>query len=259
MAKRGKSRKKPGSGFQVRGAYLWIIGGVVVVAFLFMLTRTLSTAVDRTVMIPILSNAGSSLTTLTRTMGDVEPPVFDRAALPDKMHEGLKQVDSLVAERDWLEAGELLRKLVKPASPDNAGPIHGYLGFCYHKAAGPDRALAEFRTALDESESEDVELRSQLAFCAGYLFQNYRYPDSALVYYATARSLLRDSTAALLPALLNNIGLANETLGDTAAAIDYYRDAAGLIDTSASDREARTLRDNLRHLARYRPDSTPGN
>lgn len=234
------------------GWVLWVVVGVVVLFALFMLTRTLATSADPNVIIPYLSVNDRDLTALTRMMGEVTPDTA-RSDLPEELLPRFRQVDSLLLEYNWPAAIERLRGLVKPMPGDRVAVVHELLGFCYHRSSSPDRALNEFRLELAAAPGDSTR-RFRASFCAGYLFQSRGLADSALVFYRQARRFAPDDTAeALVPALLNNLGLAQEALGDTAAALASYREAAALLDTATDSRAARVLRDNLRRLAPAAP------
>ncbi|MBN2538274.1 hypothetical protein JXB37_08375 [candidate division WOR-3 bacterium] len=229
------------------GWVLWAIIGVVAVFALVMLARTLTTATNPDIIIPVLASANPDLTALTRMMGDIEP---DTAGFqpPEDLAPRFLVVDSLVAERDWPTAIDRLRSLVKPAPADKLAYVHELLGYCYYQSAAPDRALNEFRKEIAAAGSNSSR-QFRAAFCAGYLFQSRGFADSALVFYQQARHFApEDSADPLLPATLNNLGLAYEATGDSTAALTAYGAAAALLDTTADSRAARVLRDNLRRL-----------
>lgn len=243
-------RAKPKSEFP--GWVLWVVVGVVVVFALFMLARTLTSSTSTNVIIPYLSASDRDLTALTRMMGEILPETA-QPDLPEELLPRFRQVDSLLTERNWPAAIERLRGLVKPTPEDKVAVVHELLGFCYHQSASPDRALNEFRLELAAAPGDSTR-QFRAAFCAGYLFQSRGMADSALVLYQQARRFAPGDTAeALVPALLNNLGLAQETLGDTAAALAAYVEAAALVDTGSDSRAARVLRDNLRRLSPAAP------
>ncbi len=118
-------------------------------------------------------------------------------------------------------------------------------------SARPDHALFEFREGMNLAGSERPDLQYRLAFCAAYLFQGRGLADSALAFYnLAAHHAPTDSADLLLPALLNNYGLAREATGDTVGALALYMDAARLVDTTADARDSRVVRDNIRRLSR---------
>jgi len=252
-----KSRRRSDRrGSVARGPWVWVVGAVVVLVALFFLARTLSTAPTEAPPVPVLANAAPDLTALTRMLGDIGVDSTRAADLPEDVRAQLGRVDSLVTERSWYDAIELLRRLRKSTPPDRAAFLHDYLGYCHHQAAHPDRALLEFRRALEAAGPGDSLLRYRIAFCVGYLFQSRGFADSALAFYSYARGAAHpDSTDPLLPALLNNLGLAREYLKDRAGARELYLEAARHIDTSGTTSTGRTLRDNLRRVEG--PDSPP--
>ncbi len=257
MAKKNRDRRKKSSGgFTLSGPWPWVVGGAVVLLLLFFLARTLSTTVSEVAPTPILATANPDLTAMTRMMGDISLDTTRTAGLPDEVLTQFARVDSMMAERSWYDAIEALGRLQKSVPEDKVDVVHDYIGYCQHQAANPDRALREFRKALDAAGNDTT--RARMAFCIGYLFQSRGYADSAFAFYDLARHAAPPgSTDVSRPALLNNLGVARETLGDTTAAFGFYREAAALLDTSGADRSARTLRDNLRRTYRPASDSTP--
>ncbi len=251
MAK--KKGRRTGGKTQVQGIWLWVVVIVVALGVLFMLARTLSSSVVEVPPTPILATANPDLTAITRMLGDIEQDTAGSAFLPEKVRSQSGRVDSIIGERDWPEAIKLLRKLLKETPSDRTdalSALHACLGFCYHQSSSPDRALNEFRRALDWAGPDAPEFRSRMAFYAGYLFQRRGFADSAEAYYVTARHLTSDPFNPLLPALLNNLGAAREALQDTSRALEYYIATARLIDTTADTRSARILKDNIRRLTR---------
>lgn len=247
MARR-KRRKSAGGGFQIRGVYLWIVGGVVVLGLLFVLTRNLATPTDDAPLFPVLANARTELGTLTRMLGEVRLSPEATATLSTV--DGIADVDSLLRERNWPEAAERLRRISRSSAADRLPAVRYYLGYCYSQSASPDRALREFRSVTGNTAAAGSVLRCDAAFSAGYLFQSRGFADSALILYTAAHRLTPDTAQDERVAWLNNNrALALEMTGDTAAARACYLAAAVTIDTSADTRESRVLRDNLRQLA----------
>ena len=156
---------------------------------------------------------------------------------------------------DMEKAIKRIKGLRKSVPDDNVGVYHDYLGFCYHKSASPDRALAEFRTGLETVGPANPDLEARMAFCMGYLFQTRGFADSALAMYTHAQHAMGEQavTEPITPAMLNNNALAREATGDTAGAIEMYGAAAMLLDTTGTDRASRTLRDNIRRLSGWTP------
>lgn len=249
--KRNAPRRTKGKS-EFPGWVLWVVVGVVVIFALFMLARTLTSSTNTNVIIPYLSTNDRDLTALTRMMGEILPDTT-RSGLPEELMPRFRAVESLLTERNWPAAIERLRGLVKPTPEDKVALVHELLGFCYHQSASPDRALSEFRMELATAPGDSTR-RFRAAFCAGYLFQSRGMADSALVFYQQARPFAPiDTSQTLVPALLNNLGLAQETVGDTAAALAAYHEAATLVDTTVDSRGARVLRDNLRRLTTATP------
>jgi tetratricopeptide (TPR) repeat protein len=243
-----RKREKPGwRKRQIPGIWMWVVIGVVVLASLYFLARTLSHVTTEPPPVPVLATAKEDLVSLTRMLGDIEQDTTGLGLLPEQVRTQLRVVDSLAVERNWQETVNNLRRLLKSAAPDKAAALHAYLGFCYYQAASPDRSLYEYRKALLASDS--TALAGRTAFDIGYLFQSRGLADSAEQYYAAARAVLPDSSP-LRAAVLNNLGVLSEKTRDTARAREYYVAAAELTDTALDTRPARTLRDNLRRVTR---------
>ncbi|MFO7675435.1 MAG: hypothetical protein R6X12_03855 [bacterium] len=221
---------------------------VVVLGGLFMLARTLSTAPPPAVIIPVLSSASPDLEAITRMIGDIELPAAGQRP------QGLVAVDSLLTVRDWPAALERLARMLKPAHGATAAVLHEYVGFCHYHSGSLDRALHSFRQALAADSGHAANRQTRLGFAIGYLFQSRGFADSALESYSAARANLAatvlDDVDPLLLALYNNLALAHEVTGDTAGALAFYASAAELVDTTADAPSSRTVRDNLRRLAR---------
>lgn len=246
VAKRRRTIIRQHSAFG--GIAMWVVIGIMVVAVLFLLARTLSRTTGEPAPTPILATANQDLISLTRMLGDIEIDTIGLDLVSGDFHAKLEAVDSLIAERNWQDATTNLRKLLKGAPPEDAAWLRAYLGFCFFRAASPDWSLNEYRKALRVSETGSG-LYGRSAFNIGYLFQSRGFADSAEAYYSAARTVMQDSTP-LKAAVLNNLGLLRETANDTARARELYAAAAGLVDTSGDTRAARTLRDNLRRVTR---------
>lgn len=239
-----RKREQPGRRRrQLPGTWLWVVIGVAVLAALYFLARTLSRTTAEVPPVPALASANQDLVSLTRMLGDIEPDTAGLDALPEPARARLRVVDSLVADRNWPEAIASLRRLLRSASPEAAAALGCYLGFCYHQTASPDRALAEFRRVLAKGDSCPPLSLGLAAFSCGYLFQARGFADSAVAYYELARRLPADSVR--LGALLNNLGVACEKLGDAAQARAWYEAATAYIDTTGDSRGARILKENL--------------
>jgi tetratricopeptide (TPR) repeat protein len=251
MPKSRKNRSKRQKKSDLPSWMLWVIGGIVALVMLFILARNISTAPPRAVIIPVLSSANPDLETRTRMLGDVELDRAPVAGMSEENRARFAEIDSLIELRDWPAALNLLPGMLNAVAPDRVTVVHDYLGFCYHQAARPDHALFEFREGMNLAGSDRPDLQYRLAFCAAYLFQGRGLADSALAFYNLARHYIpADSADPLLPALLNNYGLAQEATGDTVGALAHYLDAARLVDTTADTRDARVVRDNIRRLSR---------
>lgn len=269
MPKSRKPNRKPGNPQprrpRVRTSgisplYLWIIVGVLVLAGLLMLARTLSTAPPREVILPVLSSNPLDIEALTDMVGEIELDTVLSEGLDEELKERFRAVDSLIALNDWHEALERLRRMPRTDDGESNAIIEEYNGFCLYRAIRPDHALNSFRKAAAADSGRDPDRQIRLAFAAGYLFQSRGFADSALTVYGTAlRFVPADEPVPLSAALYNNLALAYEATGDTAAAVPFYRAAAGLVDTTADTPSARTVRDNLRRTARLLqadPDTT---
>ncbi|MFO7638803.1 MAG: hypothetical protein R6X14_05840 [bacterium] len=231
--------------------YLWIVVGVLILAGLFMLARTLSTAPPTKAILPVLASNRPDLEALTRMVGDIELDSGIAAGLTEELRERYVTVDSLIGLGDWPAALERLPKLPRRPAGEEAAVREEYAGVCHYRAVRPDHALNSLREAAAADSGRDRARQFRLAFAIGYLFQSRGFPDSALAPYATARFFApADSLDRRLPAVLNNLALAHELTGDTAAALELYDAVTALVDTSVDTRSARVVRDNLRRLAR---------
>jgi len=90
----------------------------------------------------------------------------------------------------------------------------------------------------------------QSAFSVAYLFQGRGFQDSAVSYYGRARQSLGDTPDPLRLSVLNNIGVAQTAIKDTAAARAAFDEALTLVDPTTDTRSANLVQENLGRLAR---------
>jgi len=238
VAKRHKKTYKRST--SLSGIWLWVTVGVVVLAALYMLARTLATSTQEAPPLPFLTLAREDLGVKMRMLGDV--------AVPAGQDPALAAVDSLIALQSWQDAAARIRRLTK-SKKQQTPALRMRLGLCLYKVTSLDRSLAEFRRALADPAA-DSEALARAEFNSAFLFQSRGYADSSVVHYARARRLIADSLDPLLPAVLNNTGVAYDALKDTAAARQSLLSAAAYIDTAADRTESQVLRDNLRSVGR---------
>ncbi len=238
-----KKNKKPKSGLSIRNLWLWVTVGVVAIVFLLFLARILSQPPKNEPERKTAELTKVDLGAYTRMLGRVYLDTAVRAALSPELNRQLASIDTMLENRELRDAIARLTKLLqkKEIKRDNVSQavLHGYIGFAYNELAQPQMALVEFQKGLDItsalSEPAASRIIGWLAFNAGYTFQYYSYPESALVYYHQAeRSLSQQGTISpeFAGALLNNLGVAAELTGDSTAARDAFLRATTYIDTT---------------------------
>lgn len=228
----------------------WAVVAVVGGFMIFFLIRSITSRTDDAPPLPLLSGATADLTSMTRTIGDIEIDSATRALFPSDIGLRLTSADSLVREGKWPEASSHLRGLLRSANGGDAAAIRAYLGYCYYRSASPDYALAQFRNSFLLADSALPSLTPWLAFSIGYLFQSRGFADSAIGWYEAAHRSPPTGRPALLAAVVNNLGVACEILGDTARAVEMYAQAEAGTDTTENGRSTRTIRDNLARVRR---------
>lgn len=239
---------------ELHNVWVWVVGGVVVAAMLFMVARTMSSAPAPPPPLQRVDPAKTDLGAYTRMVGEPGLDTLLRHSMSAANLTSLVQIDSMIRARELRDAVARMQRMLSrlPLFSSERALLHGYIAICEYELANPNAALVSLLKGLaltTDSDSATAELRAWLGFQTGWLFQYYGRADSAREYYSLA---LRAAPASsrLRPWLLNNFGAALETAGDTAGAAEAYRTAAGLhADTAAESREQSRVRDNLRRLS----------
>lgn len=233
--------------------WMWIIGGVVLAAMLFMVARTMSTAPAIPMPPQRVNPAKTDLNTYTRMVGEPGIDTTLRYSIARRSLTILAQIESMVSNRELRDAvARMQRMTVRPQlSLSEQALLHGYTAICEYELANPNAALVSLTKGLALATGDDSatsELKTWLAFQAGWLFQYHGFIDSAREYYSLA---LQTAPAAsrLRPLLFNNLGVALEAAGDSTGAADAYRSAVALTDTTTRTRCSERIRDNLHRLA----------
>lgn len=221
--------------------------------FIFLLARTLSQPAKEVTGNKTPELNKPDLVAYTRIIGGITIDTTALNGIPSEFRRQLIQIDTMLSNRELRDAIARLTKLQRKASPLVVAATQGYIGFCYNELVQPTAALAAFQQGLqsiDTTAETGIRLFSWLAFNAGYLFQYYGIPESAIKYYQRSWLAVSRIPAPSFPpftgALLNNLGVATEMIGDTTAAKTFYLRAAAYIDTSAGDRTTQRLKENLR-------------
>jgi tetratricopeptide (TPR) repeat protein len=255
MAKNERRRFQPQKKGKIPAKLIqWGVVVIVVVGVVVVVTSSLSRPATETPPAPFLADAKSDPFTLGQMLGEVAFDSATRALFPRSLAPKLVGPDSLIAQRRWYDALEVLLGMFKRASQPESAAIYAYMGYCFDGADSPDRALRELRRCL-AADSSPAGLAPWAAFSVGWMFQNRGYSDSCLQYYRRAERLLGPGAGATpdprRAALLNNIGVALEAQKDTAGAAGAYRQALPLVDSLASTEDARTVRDNLARVSSH--------
>jgi tetratricopeptide (TPR) repeat protein len=247
-----KKPKKPNPGLSLRNLWLWVTVGVVVLVILLFLSRILSQPPKSEPGRKTAELTKVDLSAYTRMLGKVYIDTTVRTFLSPELNRQLVSIDTMIENRELRDAIARLTKLLqkKELRKDSIGQavVYGYIGFSYNELAQPQSALVEFQKGLELTHALSGRAAScitgWLAFNTGYIFQYYSYPESALFYYRLAErslSTLTPSPADLAGAILNNLGVAAEFIGDSIGAKEAFIRATMYIDTTVSLDQSRGL------------------
>ncbi|MCL6465599.1 MAG: hypothetical protein K6T77_02440 [candidate division WOR-3 bacterium] len=247
-----KKPKKPNPGLSLRNLWLWVTVGVVVLVILLFLSRILSQPPKSEPGRKTAELTKVDLSAYTRMLGKVYIDTTVRTFLSPELNRQLVSIDTMIENRELRDAIARLTKLLqkKELRKDSIGQavVYGYIGFSYNELAQPQSALVEFQKGLELTHALSGRAAScitgWLAFNIGYIFQYYSYPESALFYYRLAErslSTLTPSPADLAGAILNNLGVAAEFIGDSIGAKEAFIRATMYIDTTVSLDQSRGL------------------
>ncbi|MBM3323688.1 hypothetical protein FJY69_09470 [candidate division WOR-3 bacterium] len=249
-------KERPKKKFRIPSSYVqWGVLGLVGVGVLFVVSRTLCRPPAEQGPRPVLSQAQTDLATVTKLLGDVTLDSITRALFPAELSPELVTAETLADQGRWHDAVAEVKRLLKDASPTESAALHGFAGYCYKEAASPDWALREFRSGLAAARASSGELVPWLAFSAGFLFQSRGFADSCIPFYLAAESTLRSLAAAAArpewtAPLANNLGVAHESLKDSARARELFRLALSVLDTLVDRKAVRLVNDNLVRVER---------
>ncbi len=244
-------KERPKKKFRIPSAYVqWGVLGLVGAGVLFVVARSLCRPPAEPTPLPLLSQAHTDLTTVTRLLGDVTFDSATRALFPAYLSNDMATTETLAEQQRWHDAIAEIKRLLKKAGPYEAAALHGFAGYCYHEAASPDWALREFRLGLAAARASSSELGPWLSFCVGFLFQSHGFADSCIPYYLEADSTSRVTGPATgRPAwtalLANNLAVAYESLKDSTHARELFRLALSALDTLTDRRAVRLVSENL--------------
>lgn len=199
------------------------------------------------------------LETYTRILGAIYIDTSLKSLVPSSLSKEFFSIDTMILHRELRDALARLTRLNKRKEirnqPLSRAATSGYIGFCYYELAQPREALRAFQEGLEllrnATGPRESQLRAWLAFNAGYIFQYYSYPESALTYYQLGeRALSSTDDQELLCAgpLFNNLGVAAATKGMPDLAKSAYIRALTYIDTSRADEPGLRLKKNLREV-----------
>jgi tetratricopeptide (TPR) repeat protein len=240
-----------------------VVLGVVAFVVMLVFTGVLTRPEPLPPSAPIIDTRREDLLVFTRMLDTValEPELLSGtdSALQHQLH----IAESLVNTGSSRDAFQKLEKTIAKAGPAARASLLAAAGLLRHRLRDYPQALLAFRQALaahdsawpaaQQTDSAPAMLAARLCFNIAYLFQQFSQPESARRYYQQSLALLSatDSLPWLrfLPALFNNYGVAQELLGDTAAALELYFRAATLLDTLMPTRDAQRLRENRHRLA----------
>ncbi|MEO0070881.1 MAG: hypothetical protein ABIK39_02180 [candidate division WOR-3 bacterium] len=251
MRKRSKESR-----LWLKNKWLWGLVGVVLLFILFFLTKILSQPPNPQEPPESLKLNKVDLIAYSRMLGEIGIDTSFIAILSVDFVRELRSIDTMIANRELRDAIARLGKMKRNKTPLERAVIQGYIGICYNELAQPTEALKAFQEGLKGIDTTAIDATGRvlgwLAFNAGYLWQNYSLPESALKYY----QLSQRGVFSLLPApaftgaLFNNLGVAAEMSGDTLEAKRAYLAATGYIDTTASDRAGQRLKENIHRLTK---------
>lgn len=249
--KRQQKRKK---GFTIRNPWLWTGLGIVVIIVLLFLARTLSQPPPDKTATSRIALKKQNLDAYTLMAGTIQ---FDTALLTPLAPDLRQQMQQLLRMVNNRELADVIARLnrMRRHSVYESGVIRLLLGVCYYELGQPEPALSAFQSGvklLDTLSTTDEYIQRLIAwlgFNCGYLFQFYSCPESARYYYTLSQQALSSASELdyrLAGSLLNNLGLALETLGDTVNAQRFYLQALNYLDTTGPMPEASRLKKNLR-------------
>ncbi len=256
--KRPQNREK---GFIVRNPWLWTGIGIVVIIVLLFLARTLSQPPPNKTDTDRIALKKQNLDAYTLMAGTIQFDTALLAPLAPDFRQQLQQLLRMVSNRELADVIARLNRMRRNSAYES-GLIRLLLGVCYYELGQPEPALSAFRSGvklLDTLSTPDEYLQRLIAglgFNCGYLFQFYSYPESARHYYTLSQralSSLAEPDRQFAGSLLNNLGLALETLGDTVNAQRSYLQALNYLDTTGTTPEALRLQKNLRRIFRASP------
>lgn len=242
------------SGLWLKNKWLWGLVGVVLLFILFFLTKILSQPPNPQERPEKLNLSKVDLIAYSRMLGEIGVDSSVRAILPADFVRELRSIETMVANRELRDAIARLSKMKRNKSPLERAVIQSYIGICYNELAQPNEALAALQEGLkvvDTTTANGRRVLGWLAFSAGYLWQNYSLPESAVKYYRLslkAVSPLLTTPPAYTGALFNNLGVAAEMSGDTLEARKAFLTASGYIDTTGAYRAGQRLKENIRRL-----------
>uniref|UniRef100_A0A7C4CDJ3 Tetratricopeptide repeat protein n=1 Tax=candidate division WOR-3 bacterium TaxID=2052148 RepID=A0A7C4CDJ3_UNCW3 len=238
---------------ETQSIWMWIVGGVVVAAMLFMVVRTMSSAPAPSPPLQRVDPAKTDLSAYTRMVGEPAIDTLLRFSASETCAAELRQIETMIQNRELRDAvARMQRMLARTSRPAlERALLHGYIAVCEYELANPNAALVNLLGGLGQitvADSATAELQAWLGFQVGWLFQYYGRADSAREYYSLALQSAPPASR-LRPGLLNNLGAALESTGDTTGAAETYLAAAAIVDTTGQGRESARVRNNLRRLA----------
>jgi hypothetical protein len=196
---------------------------------------------------PVLKAKTEDLKTYARMLDSVaiEPELLSNA--PDAVLRELSRADTMSANGETRDAIARLDRIAQRIKTPGRAFILARIGLLHHQLRDNSATVLAFEQALTDADSL---LAARLSFNVGFLFQHHGQPDSARTYYLRTQAVLKAKaapgepylTVPYLAGLLNNLGVA---LSDKPAALDYFRQAAAVLDTLAQTRDASRLLDNL--------------
>lgn len=236
----------------MRNPWLWLVGGAIGVLFVLYLSGLLSRPALQSGRLRVIDPARENLALSARLIDSVAVAPALLVGISERLRLEFDRVDSMIANGEIRDAVARLERLAsRKITPDERAYVFVYIGMCENRLRDHSRAVLAFEQALPDAKGS---LAARLAFNVGLIFQRYGESESAARHYDRALTLTlaseMDSTPSpWLPALLNNYGVAAATIGDTAKSRDLLSRAARYIDTTATDRDALRLRENLALIA----------
>ncbi|MEO0085478.1 MAG: hypothetical protein ABIK37_02475 [candidate division WOR-3 bacterium] len=256
-----KARSHSSRKSSLNNVWVWVVGGVVVAAMLFMVARTMSSAPAPPAPPQRVDPAKTDVSAYTQMVGEPCLDTTFRHSISGLNATAFVQIESMVRNRELRDAiARMQRMLVRTqrSSPERA-LLHGYVAACEYELANPNAVLVNLLKGFalaDTTDSSVAELKAWLGFQAGWLFQYHGLTDSAREYYSQALQTA-PTASRLRPWLLNNLGVTMEATGDTVGAAEAYRSAAAAIDTTQANRTTNRILNNLRRLSARIPVARP--